>query len=179
MFPEPLFWLLLILKMAVTAGFVVFATRAAERAGPVVGAMIATLPVSAGPAYVFIALQHDASFVAQSALASVVVNVVAAVFALVYAMRAQRHGLAASVLPAMAIWFVLVFVINMAPWTTITADRIQRGGPSRSALRSAIGFATRMCRCCRGAGPICCCALRWWRCWSRPWSRPAKWSARR
>jgi hypothetical protein len=128
MFPEPLFWLLLILKMAVTAGFVVFATWAAERAGPVVGAMIATLPVSAGPAYVFIALQHDASFVAQSALASVVVNVTAAIFALVYAMRAQRHGLAASVLPAMAIWFVLVFVINTVPWTTMTAVAFNAAG---------------------------------------------------
>jgi hypothetical protein len=128
MFPEPLFWLLLVLKMAVTAGFVVIATWAAERAGPVVGGMIATLPVAAGPAYVFIALQHDASFVAQSALASVVVNVIAAVFALVYAMRAQRHGLAASVLPAMAIWFVLVFVINAVPWTTMTAVAFNAAG---------------------------------------------------
>lgn len=121
MFPEPLFWLLLALKMAVTAGFVVVATWAAERAGPVVGAMIATLPVAAGPAYVFIALQHDASFIAQSALASVVVNVVSAVFALVYAVRAQRHGMVASVVPAMAIWLVLVSAINAVPWTTVTA----------------------------------------------------------
>jgi hypothetical protein len=121
MFPEPLFWLLLILKMAVTAGFVVFATVVAERAGPVVGALIATLPVSAGPAYVFIALHHDAAFVAQSALASFVVNVVAAIFALAYATLAQRFGLAASVLPAMAVWFVLVSVVNAVAWTTMTA----------------------------------------------------------
>ncbi len=121
MFPEPLFWLLLILKMAVTAGFVVLATVVAERAGPVVGALIATLPVSAGPAYVFIALQHDASFVAQGALASLAVNVVAAIFALTYAMLAQRRGVAASVLPAMAIWFVLVAAVNAIPWTTMAA----------------------------------------------------------
>jgi hypothetical protein len=120
MFPEPLFWLLLVLKMAATAGVVVLASLAAERAGPVVGAMIATLPLSAGPAYVFIALQHDAAFVAQSALASVVVTVVSAVFALVYAMRAQRHGVAASVLPAMATWLVLVLVVSAVPWSTMT-----------------------------------------------------------
>lgn len=121
MFPEPLFWLLLVLKMAVTAGFVVVATLAAERSGPVVGAMIATLPVAAGPAYVFIALQHDAGFIAQSALASIPVNVVSAVFALAYAARAQRHGLAASLLPAMAIWLVLVSVVVAVPWTAATA----------------------------------------------------------
>ncbi len=38
MSPDTLFWLSLILKMAVTAGFVVLATHAAQRAGPVVGA---------------------------------------------------------------------------------------------------------------------------------------------
>lgn len=117
---EPLFWPLLFLKMLVTAGFVVVATYAAERAGPVVGAMIATLPIAAGPAYFFIAIHHDAGFIAQSALASLVVNVVTAIFALVYAVLAQRHGRAASVLPAMAIWFVLVAVVNAVPWTTTT-----------------------------------------------------------
>jgi hypothetical protein len=121
MFPEPLFWLLLVLKMAVTAGFVVLATVIAERAGPVIGALVATLPVSAGPAYVFIALNHDASFVAAGALASFAVNVVAAIFALAYAAMAQRHGLAASMLTAMAIWFVLVSVVNAIAWTTLTA----------------------------------------------------------
>jgi hypothetical protein len=121
MFPEPLFWLLLVLKMAVTAGFVVVATVLAERAGPVVGALVATLPVSAGPAYVFIALQHDAAFVAQGALMSFAVNIAAAIFALIYAMRAQQHGLAASLLPAMAVWLLLVLAINAVRWTTLAA----------------------------------------------------------
>jgi len=121
MFPEPIFWLLLVLKMALTAGFVVFATFAAERAGPVVGAMIATLPVSAGPAYAFVALHRDASFIADSALASLSVNVAAAIFALVYAKLAQRHGLAASVLPALAVWAGLATLINSVAWTTTAA----------------------------------------------------------
>ena len=139
--------------MAATAGVVVVATLAAERAGPVVGAMIATLPLSAGPAYVFIALQHDAAFVAQSALASVVVNVVSAVFALIYAMRAQRHGVVASVLPAMAIWLVLVSLVNAVPWST--HDWPSRSPPPvlPSASPSATGFRTRMSRRCRGVGP--------------------------
>ena len=55
MFPDLAFWLALLLKMAVTALFVIAASYAAERAGPVVGAMIATLPIAAGPAYFFLA----------------------------------------------------------------------------------------------------------------------------
>ena len=121
MSPTFVFWLLLVLKMAVTASFVVFATRVAERAGPLIGAMIATLPISSGPAYIFIALQHGPSFVAQSALSSVVINVVTALFALTYAALAQRHGLLGSMLPAMALWFALVYVVNALPWTVVTA----------------------------------------------------------
>ncbi len=83
--------------------------------------MIATLPIAAGPAYFFVALDHDASFLAQSALASLVVNVVTTTFALVYAVLAQRHGRAASVIPAMTLWFVMVTIVNAIPWTTWTA----------------------------------------------------------
>ena len=34
------------------------------------GALVATLPISAGPSYVFLALDHDAAFIAEGALAS-------------------------------------------------------------------------------------------------------------
>ena len=62
------FALTLIAKMAITAGFVLAATVAAERAGPLVGALVATLPLGAGPVYVFLALDHDTHFIAQSAV---------------------------------------------------------------------------------------------------------------
>ncbi len=120
MSPDLLFWLSLLVKMAVTAGFVVAASYAAERAGPVVGAMIATLPIAAGPAYFFLALDHDASFIAQSALASLVVNVDTSIFALVYAVLAQRHRRAASVLPALAVWLLLAYAIRSIGWATWT-----------------------------------------------------------
>src|SRR5262245_62109551 len=101
MSPLLLFWLALLVKMAVTAGFVVLATATAERAGPVVGALVATLPIAAGPAYVFLALDHDAAFIAASALASLAVNAVTAVFALTYAATAQQRGLALSLAAAL------------------------------------------------------------------------------
>jgi hypothetical protein len=48
-----LFWLPLLVKIGATVALVVGASVAAERSGPFLGALIATLPVSAGPAYIF------------------------------------------------------------------------------------------------------------------------------
>src|SRR5665811_2110040 len=85
MSPDLYFALTLIVKMAITAGFVLAATVTAERAGPLVGGLVATLPIGAGPVYVFLALDHDVQFIAQSAVASLAINAVNVVFALVYA----------------------------------------------------------------------------------------------
>jgi hypothetical protein len=117
MSPDLAFWLALALKMAVTAGFVVVASMMAERAGPAVGAMIATLPIAAGPSYIFLALEHDAAFIANSALGSLAANPAIALFSLTYVMLAQRRSLAASLVPALAIWFVLAFAFSSAAST--------------------------------------------------------------
>ena len=82
--------------MAVTAAFVVAATVTAERAGPLVGGLVATLPIGAGPVYVFLALDHDAHFIAQSALGSLATNALNVVFALVYTLLAQKRSLASA-----------------------------------------------------------------------------------
>ena len=111
------FWLALALKMAVTAGFVVAASMVAERAGPAVGAMIATLPIAAAPAYVFLALDHDAAFIARSALGSLSANAVTGIFALSYVLLAQRQGFIVSLATALAVWFALAFALSAVPWT--------------------------------------------------------------
>jgi hypothetical protein len=115
-----LFWLALASKMAVTAAFVVLATVTAERAGALVGALVATLPVAAGPAYVFLALDHDAAFIAESALASLAVNAVTAIFALTYAAAAQTRGLALSLAAALTAWAVLAITVRSIEWTLAT-----------------------------------------------------------
>ena len=61
-------------RATITAIVVVLASVIAEAAGPVLGALAASLPVSAGPTYVFLALTHDASFVSVSALGSFAAN---------------------------------------------------------------------------------------------------------
>jgi hypothetical protein len=117
MAPDVYFLLTLLTKMAVAAGFVVAASIITERAGPVIGALVSTLPVSAGPAYVFLALDHDAQFIADSALTSLPVNAATFFFTFVYVLLAQRNGLLVSLLVGLAVWIGLAIVIHALPWS--------------------------------------------------------------
>src|SRR5262245_13839213 len=108
--PEFAFWFTLATRMVVTAVFVVFATWAAERAGALVGALVATLPISAAPAYVFLALDHDATFIAATALASLSTNAANMAFCAVYTVVAQSRGLAVSLSAALTAWLGLSVV---------------------------------------------------------------------
>lgn len=109
--------LFLILRMAVAAAFVVSASVITERSGPVIGALMATLPISAGPSYVFLAIDHDAAFIAQGALSSLPVNAATISLALTYVVLAQRHSFAVSVGSAVAVWIVLASIIRLFDWT--------------------------------------------------------------
>src|SRR5215510_11877297 len=91
--PEFIFWLALTTKMAVTALFVTAATIIAERLGAVVGALVATLPVSAGPVYVFLVLYHDEAFISASGVTSLARYAATAVFVTVYVLTAPRRSL--------------------------------------------------------------------------------------
>lgn len=108
-------------KLAITAAFVVGAARAAERAGPLIGAMVATLPIAAGPAYVFLALDHDAGFIAASALASLAANAANMVFCTVHAAVAQSRGVVVSLAAALGAWIVLSAAARGADWTLLEA----------------------------------------------------------
>jgi uncharacterized membrane protein (GlpM family) len=112
MSPDLLFWLSLVLKMSLTAGLVIAAAMVAERAGAAIGAIVATLPIAAGPAYVFVALDHDAAFISASAIGSIVAHAATAVFSLVYIVLAQRSGIAVSVGGAVAAWFAVAFALR-------------------------------------------------------------------
>jgi hypothetical protein len=117
MSPDAMFWLELATKMAVTAAFLVAATAIAERAGPLVGGLVATLPISAGPVYLFLALDHDSHFIAASALASLAANAVTGLFALVYILVAQVRGPLASLAVALGFWLTAIFTVRSFAWT--------------------------------------------------------------
>ncbi|MBX6328152.1 MAG: hypothetical protein IRY89_06210 [Pseudolabrys sp.] len=116
MSPELYFALTLIVKMIVTAAFVVAATVTAERAGPVIGGMVATLPIGAGPVYVFLAMDHDAHFIAQSVIMSLAINAANATFAVVYSLLAQHRSLIVSLCGAFSAWTMFALVIRSVDW---------------------------------------------------------------
>lgn len=121
MSPDLVFPLMLALKMVVAATFVTVATVAAEKFGPAVGALVATLPVSAGPAYVFLALDHDAAFISASALVTLALNAATAIYATVYVLLAQRHSIWISVPLAFAAWLALALVLGRVQWALWSA----------------------------------------------------------
>ena len=108
------FILTLALRMAVTAAFIVTASIITERSGPVIGALIATLPISAGPSYVFLALDHDAAFIAEGAVASLSINAATVFLVLTYVMLAQRNSMIVSFCAAIAVWVVIATSMRMA-----------------------------------------------------------------
>jgi hypothetical protein len=114
--PDLIFWLALAAKMAVTAAFVVGAARTAERLGSVVGGLVAALPISAGPAYVFLSFDHDAAFIAQSALNSLAINAAAVAFSVSYIVLAQSRSTAISLIGALAPWFITTAIVQRIGW---------------------------------------------------------------
>jgi len=119
MSPDLAFILTLALRMAVTAAFVVTASLITERSGPVIGALVATLPISAGPAYVFLALDHDAAFIAEGALASLPINAVTIFLGLTYVVLAQRQSALVSFFGAVAVWIALAALSRTVHWSLI------------------------------------------------------------
>src|SRR3954452_13071764 len=117
MSPELTFLLSLILRMAVAAAFVVIASMITERSGPAIGALIATLPVSAGPSYLFLALDHDAAFIAQSALASLPMNAASVLMILIVVIMAPRFSMPLSLATGLAVWLVFAELVRLFDWT--------------------------------------------------------------
>src|SRR4029077_7942638 len=97
------------------------ASVVAERAGPLTGALVATLPVTIWPAYVFLALDHDAAYVAEAACSGLAVKAVTGVFLLVYAALARKRGLFVSFVTAVGCWIALALLARFVSWTLAAA----------------------------------------------------------
>lgn len=107
----------MVLKLALTAGLVVSASVVVERAGPLIGALVVTLPVTVWPAYVFLAVDHDIAYIAASAEAGLAVNAVSGAFMLLYLVLAQKRSLIASLVPAVACWIALAWLVRSWSWS--------------------------------------------------------------
>jgi hypothetical protein len=117
MSPDTAFLLMLALKMAAAAVVVVTASLVAERVGALIGAMVATLPIAAGPAYILLALDHDAQFIADSTVASLAVHAANGLFGTAYVFAAQRFAFAATIAIAVVTWFGCALIIRSTEWS--------------------------------------------------------------
>lgn len=137
MLPDPDV-LALALKMLATALIVIAAAIAAEKAGPQLGGMIASLPVAAGPSFVFLSLQADDAFIATTALASMVAIADTALFLLFLVLFAPRLSTWASILGANVVWAAAILVFRLLPFDLATAVAL-----NVAAYGGAILFARR------------------------------------
>jgi uncharacterized membrane protein (GlpM family) len=119
--PELLFWSGFGLKMVMTATAVVIASLAVERSGPFIGGLIGALPAAAAPAYVILALDHPPDFIAASAVGSVAINCAVTIFATIYVLLAQRHGLLVSLGGAGIGWLAVAAALRLVAWTPLSA----------------------------------------------------------
>jgi len=109
--------LFLVLKMATAATIVVSASIIAERSRPFIAAMVATLPVSAGPAFAFLALEHDGAFMQVTLTAAMVTNVATAAYSLAYVVAAQRLRTIPSLLVAFLAWGLFSLMLRQITWS--------------------------------------------------------------
>jgi len=105
-------WLTLALRAGVTAAIVITAAILAERAGPRWGGLVATLPVSAGPAFVMLAMQHAPGFIAEAALGSMAANPATVFFGTIFVRLVVPYGLAVALPAGLLTWLVSILVIR-------------------------------------------------------------------
>jgi hypothetical protein len=110
-------WLPLVAKLLLTAAIVVAASATTERAGPFIGALVVTLPVTFWPAYLFIALDHDTAYVAASVVAGLMMHAVTAVLMLVYVLMAQRFSVLPSLAVAVGVWVLVGVTARSFEWS--------------------------------------------------------------
>jgi hypothetical protein len=148
----------LLLRMGIVAAFVMTVALIAERLGPFLGGMVASLPLNTGPIYVLLALEHDADYFTTVTVASTAVCGAIPVFVIVYALLARTQAAFASVLGAMLAWAVVGVLVQSREWSlpeallflgpiylvaVPLAQGFTRGVVVRSAQRRAIDLVLR------------------------------------
>jgi hypothetical protein len=137
-------------KVVGAVTIVVAAARAAERAGPFIGAMIATLPLSTGPIYAFLAIDHGPEFIAQAAVMSVASTAAIVAFVAAHALAAQRLSTPGSLAIATSAWLGVALLLRLHAWSFAEACLLLVGSFAL-AMRGLRRFAVAPAP--PGAGP--------------------------
>lgn len=111
-------------RMAIVAAIVVSVSVVATRSGPMIGAMLAALPISAGPAYVFLALDHGGEFVARSTVASLIAISGTGPFILAHDAVRRVAGTAACFVASVSAFVATIAILNHVEWTLWSAAAV-------------------------------------------------------
>lgn len=103
--------------MAGAAGIVILVSIIAERARPFLAAMIVTLPITAGPSLLFLALDHDDAFMRVTFLSAMVANLASCAYISLYCTLAQRFSMPLALACAISAWIGTGTLLNPLPWT--------------------------------------------------------------
>ena len=113
---------MLLARAAASAAFVVTVTALAEAAGPFWGGLIVSLPISAGPAYVMLGLDHTDAFIAESTIGSLAANAVTTVFILIIVKLAPRTSWLVTLGTAILAWLAAALLVRQVGWTLLSAS---------------------------------------------------------
>ena len=111
----------LALRMVLVAAFVVTVALIAERLGPFLGAMVASLPLYTGPVYLLLALEHSPDYITAATVTSVAICGANPVFALIYALLARTQGVAVSLIGGLGAWAACGVLVQARDWSLVEA----------------------------------------------------------
>lgn len=111
----------LLARISLIALFVMLVTVLAERLGPFLGAMVASLPLYTGPTYLMLALEHDASYLLAATVGSIAICGATPVFALAYCVMARSWGVWMSLIGALGAWLICAIIVQLNQWSLVEA----------------------------------------------------------
>ena len=98
-----------------TAGFVGGVVALMERTSPFIGGIVLALPIVTAPAYLFIILQHDATFVTQAALGSLATLGAVLLFLVCVIALVGRVTMPVALAGGLIAWFATGLLIRSLP----------------------------------------------------------------
>lgn len=123
----------LAIRVAATAVIVIAVTLAVERLGPLIGGALAGSPIVIGPGFFFIAREHDADFIADTAAASLLSLCATEAFLLAYSGVAFRHRSGLALSAASLVWFLAAAMLAPLPaYSTASGHLFQEYPAGRS-----------------------------------------------
>ncbi|MBL4739656.1 MAG: hypothetical protein JKY12_01600 [Sneathiella sp.] len=111
----------LLVRMIATALIVVLVATAVGKLGPLIGGLVAGLPIGLGPGFYFLIGSSSTDFLVQTATFSLLTLSATQIFLTTYIVTARRDFPIASLLTAVVVWVIAITVLNGFPVTTISA----------------------------------------------------------